>query len=173
MKNVKGLLRAGVIILIILVNVGCDQVSKSIVRKNIDEYERIEVFNSYLTLMKVENTGAFLSAGNSLPPVLKLILLLILPLIALGGGLYFVLRQQSYSPLFLLGISCVIGGGIGNLYDRIAYGSVTDFLFIRAGMFHTGVFNMADVSITTGIGILLLYSFMNRKKAETAPQDGI
>jgi signal peptidase II len=172
-KNVKGFLRAAIIILVIVMNISCDQVSKSIVRKNIDEHERIELFNNYLILMKVENTGAFLSAGNTLPPFLKLILLLVLPLIALGAGLYFILRKQQFSPLFLLGISCVIGGGIGNLFDRIAYGSVTDFLFIRAGMFHTGVFNMADVSITTGIGILLLYSFMNRKKADPAPQDGI
>lgn len=171
MKYVKSLLRAGAIILIILLNIGCDQVSKSIVRKNIGEYERKEFFNSHLTLMKVENTGAFLSAGNTLPPFLKLILLLILPLMALGAGLYFILKKQSFSPLFLVGISCVIGGGIGNLYDRVAYGSVTDFLFIRAGIFHTGVFNMADVSITTGITMLLIYSFMNRKKAEPAPQE--
>jgi len=47
------------------------------------------------------------------------------------------------------------GGGIGNVYDRIIYGSVTDFLHIDLGLFETGIFNMADVSITTGALILL------------------
>jgi signal peptidase II len=62
----------------------------------------------------------------------------------------------------------LIGGGIGNIYDRIKFGSVTDFLHIDFILFRTGIFNLADVSIMIGIGILLLHSFLgNRLSPET------
>ena len=52
----------------------------------------------------------------------------------------------------------LIGGGIGNLYDRILHGSVTDFMHMDFYIFQTGVFNFADISIMIGIGILLVQS---------------
>ena len=62
----------------------------------------------------------------------------------------------------VLAFAFVIGGGIGNLIDRIAYGSVTDFLLIKLGMFKTGIFNMADMSVTTGVLILLFLTIRYR-----------
>ena len=69
----------------------------------------------------------------------------------------------------IVGFSCIAGGGIANVYDRFMYGSVTDFLFMDfGGVFKTGVFNIADLSVTTGMVLLLISSFLNRpsKKAE-------
>ena len=62
----------------------------------------------------------------------------------------------------LIGLCFVIGGGVGNLFDRILYGSVTDFLYLKFGIFQTGIFNMADVSIMTGISIVLLQFLLKR-----------
>lgn len=63
----------------------------------------------------------------------------------------------------VIGLSCVAGGGIANIYDRFMYGSVTDFLYMDfGGMLKTGVFNSADLSVTTGMILLLLASFINR-----------
>ncbi len=60
----------------------------------------------------------------------------------------------------------MIGGGIGNIYDRIVHGSVTDFLYIDlGGIFHTGVFNVADLCITIGISIILIQSWVRKKPA--------
>ena len=64
----------------------------------------------------------------------------------------------------LVGMCFAIGGGIGNLFDRIHYGSVTDFLHIKWGMFQTGIFNLADVSIITGM-IIILIQFFSRKSS--------
>ena len=64
------------------------------------------------------------------------------------------------------GICFLIGGGIGNIYDRIVYGSVTDFFHIDFVIFKTGIFNVADMSIMTGIGLLLLQSFKQKIKAK-------
>ena len=63
-----------------------------------------------------------------------------------------------------IGICFLIGGGIGNIYDRIVYGSVTDFLHMDFVLFKTGIFNMADVSIMTGIGLLLLQTLLAKKE---------
>ncbi|MGB5497334.1 MAG: signal peptidase II, partial [Maribacter sp.] len=65
----------------------------------------------------------------------------------------------------VLSFAFVIGGGIGNLIDRIAYGSVTDFFQIKMGIFKTGIFNMADMSVTTGVLLLLFLTIGYRKLA--------
>ncbi|MFA6945483.1 MAG: signal peptidase II [Pedobacter sp.] len=64
-----------IILLIVMLNAGCDQVSKAIVRKEVDYYEIISLIDRRLTLTKVENAGAFLSAGSALPYFFRLILL--------------------------------------------------------------------------------------------------
>ena len=61
-----------------------------------------------------------------------------------------------------IGMCFLIGGGIGNIIDRLLYGSVTDFLHIDFGLFRTGIFNLADVSIMVGIGILIINSIKQK-----------
>ncbi len=151
--------RTLIILVILIINVSCDQISKSIVRNTIEYNERIGLVNDYVTLTKVENVGAFLSLGNSLPNISRIILLIILPVLAMAFGLYFLLTRTTMSKATLIGLSFVLGGGIGNMYDRITYGSVTDFLHIDFVIFQTGVFNMADVSIMIGMFLILIQSF--------------
>ena len=151
------------ILLIVMLNAGCDQVSKTIVRKEVDYYEIISLIDHRLTLTKVENTGAFLSAGSSLPYFFRLILLTLVPLVFLTYGLYQIVKNRDMSKMLLTGWCFVIGGGIGNLYDRIVHGSVTDFLHLDLGVFQTGIFNMADVSIMLGMLLILTGQFLLSK----------
>jgi signal peptidase II len=130
------------ILLIVICNVGCDQISKTIVRKELRYYDSSKIFIDNITLTKVENSGAFLSMGSVLPQFLKFALLIVLPAIVLAF---------------------VIGGGIGNLYDRIIFGSVTDFLHIDFVVFQTGIFNLADVSIMIGMGMIVAATYINRR----------
>lgn len=160
MKSNK-IFRLLLIILLLGSNIGCDRISKSIVRNKLDYYEKIEVIDDHLTLTKVENSGAFLSLGNNLPGEIKFYLLTVFPVIILILSLIFLLRNDI-SRVSTLGISFIIGGGIGNIYDRIVHGSVTDFLHIDFILFETGIFNMADVSIMTGF-FLLVYEMIFRK----------
>lgn len=68
----------------------------------------------------------------------------------------------------IIGLCCIAGGGIANLYDRFLYGSVTDFLYIDlGGVFKTGIFNSADLSVTTGMILLLMSSFLIRPSKNT------
>jgi len=157
----KNIIRIVLILLIITVNIGCDQFSKTIVKRSVLPYETIRVLNDHLTVTRVENSGAFLSAGDSMSKVSKQIFLTLVPIIAMVLGLtYLVVKPVSNNTL--IGVCFVIGGGVGNLFDRILYGSVTDFLYVKFGFFQTGIFNMADVSIMVGIFVILLQFFLKR-----------
>jgi signal peptidase II len=144
------------ILLLVLANAGCDQLSKNAARQNIGYYETIDVLGKHLVLTKIENSGAFLSTGDSLEGSVKFIFLSLLPLIALVYGIYYLLTNTDLPRLLVLGICFVIGGGLGNLYDRLVYGSVTDFLHIDFYAFKTGIFNLADVSIMIGMILILI-----------------
>jgi len=149
-------------LLVLLANIGCDQISKKIARQELGDYERISVIKHYFTLTKVENTGAFLSVGSALPDFLKFFLLSIVPLLALSYGIVYLVTKQNLTKMSALALSFAIGGGIGNIYDRIIHGSVTDFMHIDFGFFQTGIFNMADVSIMVGMGLFILQSSMKK-----------
>ncbi|MFD0939819.1 signal peptidase II [Pedobacter boryungensis] len=163
----KNSLRLILLLAIVALNIGCDQVSKSIVRQKIDYDENISIIKNHFILTKVENTGAFLSAGNNLPEAVRIILLSILPVLVLGYGLFYLLNKNNLSREMQIGLCFLIGGGIGNVYDRIVFGSVTDFLHIDFGIFRTGIFNLADVSIMIGIAILFIQSLKKKTIKQT------
>lgn len=160
------------LLIIVALNLGCDQFSKVIARKNIETYEQITIIKDRFILTKVENTGAFLSAGSNLPEFVRIAVLTVLPILVLSYGLWFLYSNKHLPRLMQIGICFLIGGGIGNIYDRIVYGSVTDFLFMDFVLFRTGIFNLADVSIMIGIGLLLLQNLMaSRIKKQEAEQE--
>ena len=160
--KVKRVLRTLVIVIILISNVGCDQISKNIVRKRIHYNEEISLMNNYLTLTKIENKGAFFSLGHSLPQSIKLLLLTILPMVALGLIFIYLLTKKNLTNTAIIGICFIIGGGAGNIYDRLVYGSVTDFLHIDFVIFQTAIFNMADVSIITGVFMIVIDAVRSR-----------
>jgi signal peptidase II len=160
------------IILLIAANISCDQVSKSIAREELSYGEQTEVVGRMLMLTKVENKGAFLGMGSNLPDWLKNILLLGLPGLVMIGIFVFLMIKTEFTKTTVIGLSFIVGGGIGNLYDRILYGEVTDFLHMDfGGVFRTGIFNMADVSVMVGTGLILLESFKKKKPEENVVAD--
>jgi len=166
MKSIQKTKLSRVLILtIVLLNIGCDQISKKVVRETVKSQDYIQVINDNLILTNIENTGAMLGFGENFPPILKIILLQVLPLLVLLVLLYRTLTKTHLNKWMVLSFAFVIGGGIGNLIDRILYGSVTDFFQIRLGIFRTGIFNMADVAVTLGVLLILFLSFSGKKLA--------
>lgn len=159
----KPMSRVAIILTLVFLNVSCDQISKKIARKNIDNHERIQVIQDSLILTKVENKGAAYSWGSNWDPIVKRIVLQIIPAIVLLILLVMVLIKKEYPTVAIIGFSFVIGGGIGNVFDRIVYGSVTDFVYIDLGFFATEVFNMADVSIVIGALVVLTHTLFYKK----------
>jgi len=128
---------------------------------------QINVIKDYFQLIWVENKGAFLGMGSDMNPTLRLIFLLILPTLVLGYVIYYILKTKELDRLSLIAFCCIVGGGIANVFDRIVYGEVTDFFFINlGGVFKTGIFNVADLSVTIGMVMLLLSGFINRNKSK-------
>ena len=153
------------ILAIILLTIGCDQASKELTRTRVEPQSFIPLIGEYFILTNVENTGAMLGFGQHFPPIVKQLFLQALPLLILLVLLFRILIKPNLSLLLLIAFALVIGGGIGNLIDRIAHGSVTDFFQIRLGFFRTGIFNIADVAVTTGVFILLFLIIKAKKLA--------
>lgn len=150
-------------LLLLMLNISCDQITKDLVRKSVSENERISLIGKHLTLTKVENSGAFLSIGQEWNDISRNFFLILLPSIILLSGLIFIFKSRKINKWILIGASFVIGGGIGNMIDRILHGSVTDFLHLKIGSFQTGIFNMADVSIMIGMAFLIYTSLVKRR----------
>ena len=156
--------RTAFIFTTIILTIAVDQVSKVLVRTYVEAGSSSPIMGDFLQLMNVENDGAFLGMGGDLNPTLKFILLLILPVVVLGLVLRHVIKDKSLDNWSLFAFASIIGGGIANVYDRFAYGSVTDFLYIRiTDIIRTGIFNFADLSVTTGMIILVVMMFRKKK----------
>lgn len=156
------------IILLIVMNIGLDQYSKFVVREHVVPGSRTEIMGKLIQLMNVENSGAFLGIGSDSNPTIKLIFLLILPTLVLGVVLFYLFSNKDLDQWSIIGFSSIVGGGIANLFDRLVYGSVTDFIFMDFGFAKTGIFNAADLSVTTGMVLLLIASFKHRKDSSKA-----
>lgn len=164
MKSKTPFNRIAFLIVFILFNFGCDQVSKIIVREQIEDHANIAVIDGFLTLTKVENTGAFLSLGHDLPEALRILILNFFPILVIAFGFYYLIKEKNLNLWTQAGFCMLLGGGLGNVFDRIVHGSVTDFLHLNFGFAQTGVFNVADMFIMVGIGILFIHTFKKDKK---------
>jgi signal peptidase II len=168
MKKSRLLIRNFVLTCILACTIGCDQMTKTIVRKEMSDHQHIKLIYDRLTLTKVENSGAFLSIGDTFPSWIRFLFLSLLPLFVLGFGLYFLLSRSNIGKAYTIGLCFVLGGGIGNLYDRLVHGSVTDFMHIDFGIFQTGIFNVADLAIMTGMGMILFQLYLGKKQINTS-----
>jgi signal peptidase II len=156
------------IILLIAFNITLDQITKAIARANLTFQKSEKVLGDYFQLIWVENKGAFLGMGSDMNPTLRLIFLLILPTMVLGYVIYYLIKTKDLDRLSLIAFCCIVGGGIANVFDRIVFGQVTDFFYIDlGGVFRTGIFNVADMSVTTGMLLLIFSNFLGKKKSDT------
>lgn len=145
------------LILFLLVSVvGCDQATKVVIRDTLDVGASLSYLGDLVRIEHAQNPGAFMSAGAALPALWRFWIFNIMVggfLLALGSILFS--RAPRTAPM-VIGLALVLGGGLGNLIDRILYGSVTDFLIVGYGALRTGIFNIADMGIVLGIGLILI-----------------
>ena len=153
-------------LVLIISNISCDQITKKEAQENIATHERIEVVNDNFILTKVENSGAALGFGSEFHPTIKLFIFQLLPVLVLLYLFYFLYKKEDISKLNFVAITFFIGGGIGNIIDRVLHNSVTDFMYLELGPFHTGIFNMADVSVTVAAIMFVVSSLTNKEKKD-------
>ena len=150
------------LLIVLLMNLGCDQISKEIARSSLEYHRPVAVIGDFFSLIKIENTGAFLSMGHNWPEWLRLLILHIMPVGFLVAGVYILLTNTRMSLLMASGLGFMLGGGTGNMIDRLTYGSVTDFLHLDLVLVETGIFNLADVSILIGVAFMVADQLLRR-----------
>ena len=133
-----------------------DRLTKVLVEAQFLLYESKTIIPGVFDLTHTRNTGvAFGLFANSDSPWVPYVLTLTATT-ALIAILVYSLRHPVENWKLQLGLMLVLGGAAGNLYDRINYGYVIDFLDVFYGTYHWPTFNVADSAITIGIGFLLL-----------------
>ncbi|MFM1877295.1 MAG: signal peptidase [Bacteroidota bacterium] len=156
-------MRKLLILLLILVNVSCDQWSKHVLEQRVAKGSYTELLGPSFILTHVTNTGAFLGLGQDWNIWTKRVFLHGLPLALLFYLVFRLLFQTEWKGWLVVGFSFILGGGIGNIIDRLRYGAVLDFFQLRLGPVHTGIFNLADVSVSLGIILVLMGYWFNPK----------
>ncbi|HEY3309223.1 MAG TPA: signal peptidase II [Desulfuromonadaceae bacterium] len=161
MKLVK---RTLLIAPVLLSCVGCDQVTKNIARQGLANSEPIAFLNDIFRLQYAENPGAFLSLGAGSSENIRFWVFTLIVGVFLAGMLVYLLVSPNNSKAKMISLSLVIGGGVGNLIDRVLNeGRVIDFMNIGIGSLRTGVFNVADIAISFGVVWLCAISLGNDK----------
>jgi len=145
--------------LIILFIFLTDRLSKEWIQNRMRLGDSIPIL-SFFSLSYVKNTGIAFGVGQNRNDIFTLIAIVILILLVI------LLRYWEYTKTgnlkHKISLALIIGGAVGNIYDRIAYGNVIDFLDFYVGTTHWPSFNVADTSICLGAA-LLAFSSWNKK----------
>jgi signal peptidase II len=138
-----------------VVTIGCDRVTKHAATTMLAGQSDHSYLADTVRLGYVENTGGFLSLGASWPTALRTIFFTVATGVMLLTLTVVAFRRQR-DRWSGLGFALFLAGGASNWVDRIARGSVVDFLNIGVGPVRTGVFNVADAAIMLGAAIFVL-----------------
>lgn len=138
-----------------LLAAGIDRLCKAIALKGLQD-GAVTAIKGVLSWSFVKNTGAAFGilAGSWLLPLLTLALTV--------GLLIWLLRHGDAAPLLRAGLWMIVGGGLGNLYDRLVYGYVIDF--IRLDFVNFAVFNPADVFVCAGAALAVLSALISERR---------
>ncbi len=157
-----------VLLIAIGATIGCDRLTKHVAVTTLSGAPGRSFFADTFRLEYAENTGAFLGLGGDWPRPVRT------AVFGIGSGLLLVAlavvaRRERWRGLAPLGVALFVAGGASNLFDRITYVMVIDFMNVGIGPVRTGIFNVADMAIMLGAGILILEGFRSSRHAQ--PKD--
>jgi signal peptidase II len=157
------------LLLISAVIIVFDRTTKSLVASHVPFGDGIPVIPGFLRITHWLNEGAAFSlfADSTSPNAVRWGLIAFSAVAAIAV-LIALIRLGSRITLATIALALVLGGALGNLHDRIAYGSVVDFIEVNIFGYHWPDFNVADSSIVIGACLLLLDSLLPRKSPESA-----
>jgi signal peptidase II len=147
--------------------VALDQLTKALVAGRVDLYRSVPVIPGFFNITHIRNSGAifgFFSNSESLPVFIGLRAATFL---ALGFVIYYFIKAPVGATLPKISLALILAGALGNFFDRLFRGYVTDFLDFYLGQRHFPFFNVADSCITVGAALLIIISL--RRKPECSP----
>ncbi len=143
------------ILLVSVVIVVIDQITKALTRLNMDLYDSVPVIQNFFHLTYVTNDG--MAFGLNFPGgiyVLSAVSIILTIVIFM-----YLWKERNGHFLMRLSLALILAGAIGNLIDRVLLGQVVDFFDFMIGDFHWYIFNVADSSVTVGMITFLYFSF--------------
>ena len=146
---------------------GMDRLTKGLVMERLPLYDSVPIVQGFFHLTHVTNTGALFGFLAGVATPLRSLIFVAVPVLAIALILWFQFRSSYRDALIQTGLALILGGALGNLYDRIAFGHVIDFLDFSLAGYHWPAFNVADSSICFGVFTLLLDLF--RRERRPAP----
>ena len=146
------------LVVLLVGTVGCDRVTKHFAAATLTQMPRQSFFADTVRLEYVENPGAFMGLGAEWPPAVRI------ALFTVGNGLLLSAMavtawRLGWSGPALVGMGLLLAGGVSNLGDRVTRGSVIDFLNVGLGPLRTGIFNVADMAVMLGVGMIVYGSY--------------
>jgi signal peptidase II len=151
--------------LIALLVVIVDRWTKRLAALYIAMYAHIQVIPGFFRLTHTENTGAAFSLLADSPSRWKTAMLITFSVIAMVVVTVLLWKQTRALTMTGIALSLILGGAVGNLWDRVASGRVVDFLLFYVKQYQWPVFNLADSSIVVGAALLVL-EILFRKSPE-------
>jgi signal peptidase II len=160
-----------VLFIVIAMTIGCDRVTKHVAQEALAGSPGRSYLADTVRLEWTQNPGAFLGLGADWPLPLRTALFTIGNSLVLSAIVIAAIRLRWAGPT-LFGLALFVAGGASNLADRVTQGTVTDFINVGLGPVRTGIFNVADVAIMVGAGLVALASLRASAKADEPPPGG-
>lgn len=130
-----------------------DQYTKWLVLTKMKLYASLPVIDTFFYITSHRNRGAAFGILQN-----KWVFFISITLVVVAVLMYYIWKLRAENGWFVLSLSLILGGAIGNLIDRVQHGEVIDFLDLRFGTYNFPVFNVADSVIVIGVSILILLS---------------
>ena len=143
-----------------------DRATKWIVETRVSALDTYRVIPGFFDIVHSQNRGVAFGLFNNSTSEWRTGLLVMFSAAALALVSAMLWSARRMNRLTAIGLSLILGGAAGNVFDRVAWGRVTDFLEFYIGAYHWPTFNLADSAIVIGSGLLLLD--MLRPKRRTA-----
>jgi signal peptidase II len=174
MKNTEITLKYKLIVIFILLFLifVLDQGTKYWAVQSLMGKDPIIYLGGLFQLIYAENPGAFLGLGGGWTRETRFVVFAIVVFFGLGGMLWYLITKENLK-INLYAYTFILAGGFGNLWDRVFHedGHVIDFMLMEVwGSLRTGVFNVADVFIVTGVLLALFGEYLLKKSSETRPK---
>lgn len=146
-----------------------DRLTKWLIESHVSFLDTFQVIPGFFDIVHAQNRGIAFSLFSDSPAEWRTLLL---PLFALAAVIVMagiLWRAERLDRLSLAGFTLILGGAAGNLFDRLLWGRVTDFLDVYVGDYHWPTFNVADSAVVIGSGLLLLELLRPKRQAANVP----
>jgi signal peptidase II len=146
-----------------------DRLTKWIVERLVSVTDTHTVIPGFFDIVYSQNRGVAFGILNDSTSEWRTTLLIALSVAAVILVSLVLWRTRHMDPLPLWGLSLILGGAAGNVFDRIVWGRVTDFLEFYIGQYHWPTFNIADSAIVIGSGLFLLDTLRSKRQTAGVP----